>query len=259
MQSKNLKYLIVLILVFFMNSLVSSQNNVTDAQGRKQGEWMKYKNGIVLYKGTFKDDYPIGEFNRFYPSGNVKMKSLFSEKGQKRFVEFYYDQWKNTLKAKGLFVDKKKDSVWVMYNNSGVKITEETYDLGVAIGIWKLYDYTGVLVKETPYTDGHINGIQKNYFENGNLSRSTGFTMEVPNGEMNIYYPSSSIRISGTYNHGFQEGDWTYYSEDGEVLYIETYKEGVMLQRLDSNGDAYEIVTEQDTIRLDVDPSVIDF
>ena len=259
MQFKNLKYINVFILLLFISSQLFAQNNITDEQGRKQGKWVKYKDGIIFYKGAFKDDYPIGEFNRYYPSGNEKMKSLFSDEGKRRFVEFYYDQWQNKLKAKGLFVEKKKDSVWLMYNKSGVMVTEETYDLGVAVGVWKLYDYKGNLVKETPYTKGVIDGIKKDFFENGNMTRSMTFSMDTLNGEAVIYYPSGSHRIKGTYRQGFQEGDWVYYSDDGTVMYTETYIEGVMQHRLDPNGEVYEIIKEQDTVPLDVDPSVIDF
>lgn len=259
MQLKINKYFSIILFLLIVNPQLFAQANMTDDMGRKQGEWVKYKNGVVFYKGEFKDGYPIGEFKRYYSSGRLKMTSQFSDKGKRRFTEFYYDQRGSQLKAKGLYVEKKKDSIWQVYNKSGMLVNEEEFALGVAVGWWKLYDYLGHLVKETPYTDGKIDGVLKEYFENGHLKRTATFSMDTLIGDMNIYYPSSNIRIKGVYDNGLQDKEWIYYAEDAEILYIETYSKGAFLHRLDPEGNPFEIVKEQDTVRLDIDPSEIDF
>mgnify|MGYP003309605133 CR=1 FL=1 len=64
------KYIFVLVGCLFATSLWSI--NEVDKKGRKQGEWIKkYDNGVVIYKGEFKDDMPIGEFRRFYETGTL--------------------------------------------------------------------------------------------------------------------------------------------------------------------------------------------
>ncbi len=259
MQLKKIKYFSLILFLFLITTQLFSQANVTDELGRKQGQWVTYKNGVVFYKGEFKDGYPIGEFKRYYASGRIKMISQFSDKGRRRFTEFFYDQRGNQLKAKGLYVDKKKDSVWQIYNKSGMLVNEEEYDQGVPVGLWKLYDYLGNLVKETPYTYGKIDGVQKEYFENGHLKRTATFLMDTLTGDMRIYFPSSDIRIQGVYDKGLQDEEWIYYTEDGQVLYTETYRKGELLHRLDPDGKTFVIEQEQDTVRLDIDPSEIDF
>jgi len=259
MQLKINKYFSIILFLLIITTQLFSQTNITDDLGRKQGYWETYKNGVVFYKGEFKDGYPIGEFKRYYTSGRIKMISQFSEKGNRRFTEFYYDERNSQLKAKGLYIDKKKDSIWQIYNKSGMLVNKEMYANGVAVGVWKLYDYLGNIVKETPYTNGKIHGVQKEYFENGYLKRTATFSMDTLTGDMRIYYPSSGIRIKGVYDKGLQDKDWVYYTQNEEVIYIETYSKGELLHRLDSQGKPFVVEQEQDTVRLDIDPSQIDF
>jgi len=260
MQVKNIRYSYLFILLILMSSnLFGQQKNNVDEQGNKQGLWIKYKDGVKLYQGHFKDDYPVGEFLRYYTSGRLKLKSIYSEQGKRRLTEFYYDERKSQVKAKGLFIDKKKEGDWLIYNESGILVSEEQYKNDTANGVWKLYNYSGSLVKETPYVMGHIHGLQKEYFENGNLKRGISFKMDTVNGSTEIYFPDGKIRIEGFYNMGLQDKDWTYYDVNGDVLFIETYQEGIMIKRLDANGKEVTMEIEQDTVRLDVDPSEIKF
>ena len=83
--------------------------------------------------------------------------------------------------------------------------------------------------------------------------------MDAFNGEFIIYFPDGKIRIIGIYNMGLKEKTWTYYEENGDILFTETYEEGVMLKRLDAKGKAVKTEFEQDTVRLDIDPSKMDF
>lgn len=233
--------------------------NKKDNQGRKQGHWVKYKDGVKFYEGQFQDNYPIGEFVRYFPSGRVLMKSYYSDKGKRRFTEFYYDKRKSQMKAQGLYLNKKKDSLWLIYNESGVLISEEYYTNDTANGLWKLHDYHGRLLKETPYKYGYIDGIQNEYFENGSLKRVITFTMDSLNGPMDIYYPSGEKRVEAYYKMGIPVKTWNYYDEDGGILFTERYEKGEMKERLNASGAPVKMEIEQDTVHLDIDPSEIDF
>lgn len=255
MQVKNISSISLLLILLFLGTIVSAQKNQTDDLGRKQGEWVKFKNGVKFYKGQFKDNYPVGEFLRYYPSGRLKMKSIYSGMGKLRFTEFFQDERKTTLKAKGMYLEKRKDSLWMFYNEEGVLIGEEYYANDTAHGTWKLYDYLGHIVKETVYNKGKIHGIQKEYFESGEVKREMTFDMDQLNGNMKIYFPDGKIRIEGFYKLGIQDKAWVYYFPDATVMFIETYEDGMMLHRLDPAGKAIEMEFETDTTRLDIDPS----
>ena len=45
-----------------------------DAKGLKQGLWEKrYTDGTTLYKATFKNNKPVGEYTRYYPNGKMSV------------------------------------------------------------------------------------------------------------------------------------------------------------------------------------------
>jgi len=258
MHVKHISYLSLFVILILLSTNISAQNKIDD-QGRKQGSWVKYKDGSKLYTGQFKDDYPVGEFIRYYPSGNMMIKSIYSEAVKRRFAEIYYDDWKPKVKTKGLYIDKKKDSLWLIYNDLGILISEEYWKNDTAEGVWKLYDYKGVLVKETPHTNGYINGTQKEYFDDGTINRVINFEMDTFNGEFIIYFPDGKTRIIGIYKKGLKDKTWTYYENNGSILFTENYVDGVMYKRLDAEGNPVKNEYEQDTVRLDIDPSKTDF
>jgi len=258
MQGKNFSS-IVLISIFFLSSFMGmAQQNQADKMGRKQGKWVKYQDGVKLYEGQFIDGYPNGTFLRYYKSGRLKSKTIFSQQGKRSLAEFYYDNRHQQIKAKGLYVNKAKDSLWLLYAEDGVLISEENYKKGIPNGLWKLYDYRGVLVKETPYKEGKINGQQKEYFDNAQVKRLMNFKMDTISGNFKVYYPSGEIYTNGYFVNGLQDSLWSYYLTGNKLWFTETYEDGELLKRVDPSGKAYEVPQEQDTVKLDIDPSEID-
>lgn len=249
MHSKLFRFLIFSLFILLTSGLYSQQNQ-TDQLGRKQGKWVKYKDGVKFYEGEFKDDKPVGEFLRYYQSGRLSSKSVFSKEGSHCMTEIYYDKRKNPLKAKGIYIDQQKDSIWVYYNNEGILVNEESYRNGVPHGIWKLYNYFGALVKETPYVDGKIEGMQKEFFETGELKRSMQFVKDSLQGDFRVYFPDESLRIKGQFNQGMQDLEWYYYNEDGSVEFIEYYEMGSLIKRTDEEGHHYELQQEIDTVNI---------
>ncbi len=87
MQGKNYRY-IVLVSFFFLSTIAGiAQQNQTDKLGRKQGKWVKYQDGVKRYEGQFVDGYPVGTFLRYYKSGRLKSKAVFSQKGKRNQAE----------------------------------------------------------------------------------------------------------------------------------------------------------------------------
>lgn len=253
MHSKLFRFLFF-VSILSLTSNLTAQQNITDELGRKQGKWVKYKDGVKFYEGQFKDDKPTGEFLRYYKSGRLSSKSVFSEEGKKCYAEMYYDKRKKPLKAKGLYIDQEKDSLWTYYNANGVLVNEESYRLGIADGIWKLYNYLGALVKETPYKDGKINGVQKEFFEAGGVKRLMTFEMDSLQGDFRVNFPNENPRIKGQFNNGMQDKEWYYYKEDGKIEFIEHYELGTLVKRIDEQGKPYELQQEADTIDIKQSP-----
>jgi antitoxin component YwqK of YwqJK toxin-antitoxin module len=225
---------------FLLVSLaLSAQKNQIDSQGRKQGEWVKYRDGVKIYEGAFIDDKPTGEFKRYFKSGRISSRSVFSNNGTQSYTEFYYDKRKNPIKARGNYYQQEKDSIWLYYNENGVVVKEEFFSNGLQNGVWKLYNYLGSLIKETPYKDGLI---EDRYFEEGGVKRLTDSLLSV-------YYPNEVLRIKGFFER--QDKEWYYYKPDGSVEFIEYYRLGLLTKRTDENGNSYRLKTDTTTAPLD--------
>jgi len=257
MQDRIIKSILFTITILLISNLALAQQNKTDEQGRKQGAWVKYKDGVKAYEGQFVDDVPVGEFLRYFRSGRLLSKSQYSAGGTRCFVEFFYDQRKSKTKAKGLYVNQVKDSLWLLYNDLGVLIAEETYEDGLASGLWKLYAYNGVLASETPYQLDQLHGIKKEYFDNGHLKREMSFQNDALQGSFKVYFPKGQLRTGGQFEMGMKAGIWTYYLIDGQVWFKETYKDGMLIERVDIEGEPYELPHVQDSVKVDFDPDKI--
>jgi antitoxin component YwqK of YwqJK toxin-antitoxin module len=237
---------------FLLVSLaLSAQKNQIDSQGRKQGEWVKYRDGVKIYEGAFIDDKPTGEFKRYFKSGRISSRSVFSNNGTQSYTEFYYDKRKNPIKARGNYYQQEKDSIWLYYNENGVVVKEEFFSNGLQNGVWKLYNYLGSLIKETPYKDGLIEGTQKEYFEEGGVKRLMSFVADSLQGVFSVYYPNEVLRIKGFFERGLQDKEWYYYKPDGSVEFIEYYRLGLLTKRTDENGNSYRLKTDTTTAPLD--------
>ena len=72
---KTVSYTLSILLVLFIAMPLTSWGqdiNVTDANGLKQGDWIKKdENGKVKYKGQFVDNLPQGKFKYFDKDGTI--------------------------------------------------------------------------------------------------------------------------------------------------------------------------------------------
>ena len=126
-----MKSIFTIILSTFTLLLFSQGINKTDAKGKKQGEWKKlYENGFVRYQGQFKDDKPFGTFNYYFDTGKPSL--IMNYDGVIARTLAFYDEGK--IKAKGNYVNQKKDSIWIYYSLAGYKVSEELHVNGLKQG-----------------------------------------------------------------------------------------------------------------------------
>jgi antitoxin component YwqK of YwqJK toxin-antitoxin module len=195
-----------LLYVFLLFSFVGFAQNKTDAQGRKQGPWVKYHadGKIILYSGQFKDDKPVGEFRYYYPSG--KVRSIVQHESNGVSYSWFYNETE-VLLMEGKFIHQKRDSVWREYNNRGLLFSEATYKNNRLQGPRREYfldeqELQGVLIcrKAEQYVDSLLHG---------------------PFVE---YYSSGKERIKGSYEKGQKEGWWINYYPNGQCEFKVKYR-----------------------------------
>lgn len=199
----------VVLGTFFIASISFGQINQKDAQGRKQGEWVKkYPNSsVVMYRGTFKNDKPTGTFTYNYQSNKVKAVIKHDEKTDRSEAYYYYENGK--LMSHGIYRNMKKDSVWVSFNEQGRITMTETYKNDLLHGEKKLYylpsdpdDRSEIVISIYNYVNGQTEG---SFIE---------------------YYPTKVVRKTGQFKNHKRHGKWVQYELSGNKMIEEHYQDG---------------------------------
>jgi antitoxin component YwqK of YwqJK toxin-antitoxin module len=251
-----IRLLFICLTLFFLFPLKAQ--NITDANGKKQGEWIKLKHGRKVYEGQFKDGIPFGEFHYFYPSGKLKIRNFFSQQGRQNRVKIYFESTDEKLKAEGNYWDKKKDSTWNYFNKSGYLVAVENYQNGLKQGDFRVFNYLGQLNLEQFYENDSLHGLSTEYFETGKLFRQINYRNGKRYGFFKLYYPNGGLVLLGNYENDLRDSIWTTYNEDGSILYLDYYVKGLLNKRTDKDGNKLDFKQEDETTPLNVDPSVFD-
>lgn len=222
-KKKNLFAFIVLMLLTFMVSEVLLAQNVTDTNGKKQGQWEKqYPNGQSIYRGQFKDDIPYGTFKYFDKSGVITSLLKYSS-GDTAVASFFHGNGKKS--AYGYYVNQKKEGVWRFYDRNGIIASEEEYAGGFKHGKYLVFNLNGSISRETYFVNGVENGYRKTFDSNGKLLTEGTIKDGQMDGEQ-IIYRNGVINIKGSYKHAVQDGEWIYYDAEGKPYNTEHYELG---------------------------------
>lgn len=200
------KYLsIVMCLLTFS---ILAQVNQTDAKGRKQGVWEKVYPGtkVYMYRGEFKDDKPIGTFSYFYKSG--KAKAVIEHSNTPRSMGYFYHETGGVM-SYGIYIDQKKDSIWVNWDKIGRLSSRESFKNDSLHGMKVIYHLP-------PEGDKSQRPASVYNYNNGQL-----------HGDFKEYFDTGKIRTSGAYANNKKTGIWESYHANGQKMSMERYKNGV--------------------------------
>jgi len=225
---------IVALLLLAQFSFGQNQYNKVDANGMKQGQWVKmWNNGMVMYKGTFKNDKPVGEFKYFYPSGKLKSVMTFSEDASKAHNISYHENGKKM--AEGNFVNKKKVGSWKYYSDVDEKLVSvENYKNGLLNGkSITYYIDEGKPFEVFVYRNGVKNGEWVKYFIDGQIMTYTFLVNGKLQGDFVNYNPDGILIVKGQYNDGEMDRTWLYYDEKGKLYRKEVYNKGNLVNAED--------------------------
>ncbi|MCE2685576.1 MAG: hypothetical protein LW839_01910 [Cryomorphaceae bacterium] len=198
-------------LLLFLFTLVFTstfaQVNQTDVQGRKQGLWQKNFPGstILQYKGTFKDDKPVGKFIYHFESGQKKAELQHGLPGGVSSVLLFFEN--GQLLSDGFYKGEKKDSLWYNYAPSSELMSAENYKLDQLHGKCIYY------FKEGQYLEQKLQVQREVYYLNGKLD-----------GSFHEFFYNGKPKTEGTYFQGERIGLWTEYYNTGRVMTKVHYK-----------------------------------
>jgi len=230
--------LLVVFLIFSVQ-LASAQKeapNKTDAEGRKQGLWIKrYENDTLQYKGTFKNDKPIGTLERFYEDGSLQALIMYEGAGEAE-AKIYYPE-DSALMAQGNYLNEKRDSTWLFYTPDGNLASKENYIEGKKHGLTTIYFADGSISEKIHFENGIKNGPWEQFFEDGQPKLKTtvkeGIQFE---GEYISYYPDGTKLLKGSFLEGRKHSSWYHFNEDGSIRLIEVYRAGKVQEEHLKNG-----------------------
>jgi antitoxin component YwqK of YwqJK toxin-antitoxin module len=230
------KLLILFFSLLILSSKSSFAQNVTDANGKKQGVWAKKDSkGILKYKGQFKDDIPFGNFLYYYENGNVKSEMYFFENGLKAKGKIYTTD--NVLEAEGNYYNKEKDSIWLYYDIEGKKVLlKEGYIKGKKEGEVLIYNDKGKLLELQTWKNDVRDGKWNTFFENGNLKIDAFFKNANLDSTYNVFTFSGVRIVEGLYRNNGRYGNWFYYHDTGQMKKQEVYKDKKLIKAIYHNG-----------------------
>lgn len=229
-----LKRILFSILILLSNSILLAQPafniyngdtiNRVDSKGQKQGIWMKfYPTDTVFYRGQFKNGKPVGTFIHYNANGTKQSETKYLTSAKTQFRGFYED---GRLKAVGVFVNQKKDSVWKYYWENDSLSSIEIYKNGVPSGDWKFYYRSGKLSEITTWVNGKKNGPHKEYFKDGVLKIEFTYRDDKRNGLYRSYYSNGIPYLEGVYKMDVRNGLWMLHDETGKVKAQDEYVDG---------------------------------
>ena len=223
---------ISVFIAFCMHIILAAQQpelNRLDENGKKTGYWrVLYEKGNTRYEGVFLNDFPVGEFKRYYPGGILQALMHFSENGKTSFAKLYYENGK--LAAKGKYVNRRKDSIWNYYAESDGHLTlQENYSSDRRYGNSTKFYRNNQISEVIRFENDERNGIWEQYFENGVKRLKSSHSNDKREGLFETWNHEGVPSVKGYYKDGVMDGEWTYYNDEGEIEIIAEYNNGILL------------------------------
>ena len=236
---------LVCVVLLFCSIVLNAQTKEDSVYKEK-----KYSNGNLMYKGYFLNGRPVGEFIRYYPHGAVKAKMNYT--GNVVYADLYNE--KGQLYAKGMYLDKQKDSTWLYFKNK-VIVGREDYRQGLIDGVVSKYFLNGNIADTKKWKNGKKDGLWERYYREGKI-KSKGFYKEGKlHGKFISYTESGKIDIEGFFKNNLRDGTWCFYNSEGEFLFKVDYKKGVPenLEELEKKENEYFIRLKNSELNF-IDP-----
>lgn len=177
------------------------------------GHIIRESNGIALEEGSFFEGKLHGKILIYYPSGQIKSSSQYSN-GEEILSNLYYEN--GQLEKESIPLDE--NSILVKeYSTSGSVISESNFKNLKLHGISKSFYPGGELKYEKNYLNGELSGKTIFYSSDGTIERETSYLNDSKNGLETIYNVNGQINSTTTYVDGKTQGPYSTYYLNGQL------------------------------------------
>ena len=228
--------------------------NALDAEGRKDGRWVRvYPNGKLYYSGTFDAGQPVGHFTFFHENGGVHSEITHEITGDlegghsgaawNASIVSYREE--GTVLSRGEYTvwmgengepTQEKVGLWRAYDKSGRVRRMENYQSGVLHGEFKSFYADGTPLEEGMYDKGKRQDLWTRYHPSGMRESEQTWAADRPEGVFVLYHESGAAMTRGYFRNGLEAGAWKLFLADGRVHSTVFYNRGVVTREVPENG-----------------------
>ncbi|MFT4801180.1 MAG: antitoxin component YwqK of YwqJK toxin-antitoxin module [Flavobacteriaceae bacterium] len=196
-------------------------------EGKKNGEYINYKNDKISEIEIYKSDIKEGINFQYYPTGELKkeipyVNGLRSGKGYEYsesqriilILTYEKDYLKRVDKINRLDKIDRRQGVWKeFYDNKTVK-WEGVYVDGEKYGLFKSFDEDGAVTSVENYKNGVLD-----------TESPESVILEIKN----EYFKGGKVKSSGSYKDGSKHGTHRDFDENGNIVKSFVYEDGIMV------------------------------
>ena len=228
------RFLLVIFLMFSVALITAQANalplNKVNKKNQKVGEWKVFheNSNQLRYVGQFENDTPIGNFVYYYPSGDLSAKMEYINDSIS-YVIHYHDN--GNFMGSGKFLNRLKDSTWMLYNRQGQLISKSFYEMGMTNGLQQVFyprdrsEGPSVVMEKYLMIDGLIDGKWQQFFKDGSIKAKGNYIEGSKSGDFVYYLEDGSIDARGPFVNNLKHGKWYYSSFENknasEINYVD--------------------------------------
>jgi uncharacterized protein (TIGR02145 family) len=123
--------------------------------------------------------------------------------------------------SEGEYKNNLENNKWTFYSNNSI-IEETDYELGQIHGVKKTYDKNGKIQSESLYKKGELHGIKKEFYENGEIYSTTEYVNGKKSGIYTVFkYNQQGKQFECYYLNDKKNGKEINYNLTGNFIYWE--------------------------------------
>ena len=182
----------------------------------------------LFYKPNSLEPF-TGEKIDWYENGQLKAKGSFIDGKRDGFWEFR-KEW-GMLEEKGNYIDGNRDGLWEGYHTDGGLRTTVSYIDGKREGPWESTWNNGSLRQKGNYINGEKDGLWEYYLGEGKFDEKGNYIDGKKDGVWEAWHENGQLKSRGNYTGGRENGPWEFYYKNGHLSekgnFIDGKKDGL--------------------------------